>query len=315
MRSSHTTFFFILAISLSGLLPQSRLGAQAPAECPLPGNLGSAKTLPPSPKVSAETLIAEYHGSKLPTGRAIKSAPGERSEGIKEIIPAKYLSRYLEWKKEFLKTEMARKEWELYDHTPDFTLTIQISRDNAKGASTSNYVWNDSGKLVSATITLGSQIEEGYPNPIYYPVMNSLMPFESSMPVSQEVLAAVKIAHEFGHLNRAVDANPKLYQLQMELIPLYNKLFLSNGRDANDPRLLEMAQKMGGTPVEIWEDREYWGETNAMVFLRDKFSEDNRRCLLFSRIKHSVDLYAKSYEDRFLKVAQSTSAPSSCGWQ
>ena len=47
---------------------------------------------------------------------------------------------------------------------------------------------------------------------------------------------------------------------------------------------------MGGTPREIWEDREYWGEANAMIYLRDRFTEENLRCPLFSRIRRSVDL-------------------------
>ena len=97
-------------------------------------------------------------------------------------------------------------------------------------------------------------------------------------------------------------------------MPQYNQIFLSNGRDASDPRLIELARKMGGTPVEIWEDREYWGETNAMLYLRDRFAEDGFRCLLFSRIKRSVDLYAPSYEERFLNIAQSTPSGRHCGW-
>lgn len=88
-------------------------------------------------------------------------------------------------------------------------------------------------------------------------------------------------------------------------MPQYNRIFLSNGRDARDPRLIELQRKMGATPVEIWEDREYWGETNAMLYLRDRFADDGFRSLLFSRIKHSIELYARDYEERFLDVAQS----------
>ena len=97
-------------------------------------------------------------------------------------------------------------------------------------------------------------------------------------------------------------------------MPQYNRVFLSNGRDANDPRLIELARKMGATPVEIWEDREYWGETNAMLYLRDRFADDGFRCLLFSRIKRSVDLYAREYEERFLNIAQSTPSGRRWGW-
>src|SRR5262249_50780623 len=146
-------------------------------------------------------------------------------------------------------------------------------------------------------------------------VMNSLVPTDTSYKVSGNTLAATKLAHEFGHVNRTAKIDSKLYQLQAQLIPQYNKLFLSNGRNATDPHLLDLAGQMGGTPVEIWEDREYWGEANAMLYLRDRFTEDSLRCSLFTRIRHSVDLYAKSYESRFLAVAQSAPSKNYCGWQ
>ena len=127
-------------------------------------------------------------------------------------------------------------------------------------------------------------------------------------------MAATKMAHEFGHVNRTANGDSVLYQLQLQLMPEYNSIFLSNGRDVHDPRLIELAKRMGATPVEIWEDREYWGETNAMLYLRDRFAEDSMRCLLFSRIKRSIELYAPGYEERFLTVAQSIPSDRRCGW-
>src|SRR5258705_63985 len=168
--------------------------------------------------------------------------------------------------------------------------------------------------LTAATITLGMRLDEGYPNPIYFPVMNSLVPTDSSNRINGNTLAATKIAHEFGHVNRTGKVDSTVYQLQSQMIPQYNKIFLTNGRNPNDPRLLEMAQKNGGTPVEIWEDREYWGEANAMVYLRDRFTDESMRCPLFSRIRHSVDLYAKNYELRFLEIARASPSRKVCGW-
>jgi hypothetical protein len=72
---------------------------------------------------------------------------------------------------------------------------------------------------------------------------------------------------------------------------------------------------MGGTPVEIWEDREYWGEVNAMVFLRDKIAKQGYHCSLFNKIKEFVDMYAKPYRQRFAEVAESPSVPYGCSWQ
>jgi len=234
--------------------------------------------------------------------------------GIKEEIPAKYLERYQAWKNEFLATESGREQWYRYATDPILKLTITLTRDNAEGATTGKYKWNESGQLIAATIVLGNHLDKGYPNPIYFPVMNSLVPTGTANDVTGNTLAATKMAHEFGHVNRTTKVEGALYQLQTQLIPQYNKIFLSNGRNPKDPRLVELAQKIGGTPVEIWEDREYWGETNAMVFLRDRFTEERQLCPIFNRIRSRVDLYAKSYEPRFLEIAKSVTSKGICGW-
>ena len=244
----------------------------------------------------------------------ISETADDSAGGIREEIPAKYAARYQAWKNEFLATESGRQQWHRYETDPILKLTITITRDNSEGATTGKYKWNESGQLIAATIVLGYRLDEGYPNPIYFPVMNSLVPTGTANDVTGNTLAATKMAHEFGHVNRTAKVDGALYQLQAQLIPQYNKIFLSNGRNPKDPRLIELAQKIGGTPVQIWEDREYWGETNAMVFLRDRFTEERQLCPIFSRIKSSVDLYAKSYERRFLEIAQSVTAKGTCGW-
>jgi YD repeat-containing protein len=261
--------------------------------------------------MSMPALVSEYHGTDTETFVTPTSDDG----GIKEVIPAKYTERYLAWKKDFLSTEAGREQWGLYEKNPDFTLTITVARDNAEGAATGKYRWDSSGKLIAATITLGSRLDNGYPNPIYFPVMNSLISTESYVPISGNTLAATKIAHEFGHVIRTAQVDSHLYQLQGQLIPQYNKIFLTNGRKAGDPKLEDLAEQMGGTPVTIWEDREYWGETNAMLYLRDRITSDDMRCSLFNRIRHSVDLYAKKYEKRFFDIANANPTPKLCGWQ
>jgi YD repeat-containing protein len=267
---------------------------------------------PDRDEILCPLLIAAYHGAEP---LAEKRAGNDQGKGIIEDIPEKYAARYLNWKQEFLSTEAGRDQWASYQNNPHFTLRITISRDNAEGATTGNYEWNSAGNLVAATITLGNRLDAGYPNPIYFPVMNSLGPTQSFDKISGITLAATKIAHEFGHVNRTAKVDHVLYQLQGQLMPEYNKIFLSNGRNANDPRLIELARQIGGTPVEIWEDREYWGEANAMVYLRDRITEESMRCPLFTRIRRSVDLYARSYEMRFLEVAQESPSRKICGWQ
>jgi hypothetical protein len=239
--------------------------------------------------------------------------PSEKS--IRELVPEKYKKRYLEWKAEFLSTPTGRNEWAAYERNERFVLTIVVSDENVRGAGTSKYKWNDSGELVAATITLGGRLSEGYPNPIYYPVMNSLSPAKLSYQISGSILAATKIAHEFGHLNRMLKTNGATYLLRTELVPLYNRIFTGNGRNVRDPRLIDLARRMGGTPVEIWEDGEYWGEVNAMLFLRDKIAEQGYQCSLFNRIRMSVDTYARPYRERFAEVAVSTSDSSGWVWQ
>lgn len=255
--------------------------------------------------------IAEYHGA--PAREPARD--DKKLGGIDEDILRKYAARYSQWKAEFLSTEAGRNQWALYEANPHFTLTITVARENAEGATTGNYKWNSAGQLSAATITLGVRLDAGYPNPIYFPVMNSLVPTETSHRVDGNTLAATKLAHEFGHVNRTAKVDASIYQLQAQLIPKYNEIFLTNGRNQNDPRLLELARQIGGTPVEIWEDREYWGEANAMLYLSDRFTDESLRCTLFNKIRQSVDLYAKNYEKRFLEVAQSTPAKSICGWQ
>lgn len=251
-----------------------------------------------------------YHGVEPVAG----TARSDRGPGIKEDIPGKYLARYEAWKAEFLSTEVGREQWAQFKADPNFTLTITVSRDNAEGATTGAYRWSEQGALIAATIVLGTRLDEGYPNPIYFPVMNSLVPTESLTRIDGNTLAATKIAHEFGHVKRTSQVDSAVYQLQTQLIPQYNKIFLSNGRNARDPRLVEIESKIGGTPVRIWEDREYWGEANAMVYLRDRFTDERMRCALFTKIKSSVDLYAKSYETRFLEIVRATPNQKTCGW-
>ena len=277
----------------------------------VPFSVGHTFTQPIPNELAVQQLIASYHGVES-TETATSDDTGG---GIKEEIPAKYLSRYQQWKEEFLSTEAGRTQWNSYQNNPSFTLHITIAKDNAEGATTGKYKWNDSGQLVAATITLGMRLDEGYPNPIYFPVMNSLVPTESANRISGDTLAATKIAHEFGHVNRTIKADSTVYQLQSQLIPQYNKIFLSNGRNPNDPKLIELADKIGGTPVQVWEDREYWGEVNAMMYLRDRVTDDGLRCSLFSKIRHSVDLYAKDYEKRFLDIAKTSPSRKICGWQ
>jgi RHS repeat-associated protein len=221
-------------------------------------------------------------------------------EKIEENIPEEYKERYDAWKKEYLSTEAGRKQWAKYADDKNFTLTITVADrgkrqggvDPNQGAETGNYEWNSEGGLKAATITLGNNINSGYPNPANYPVTSSLQNPDKGYDVSGKVLAATKIAHEFGHVNRTASTDAKLYQLQQQLIPEYRELFFQN---RNDPRLAGMARQMGGTPAEISVAREHWAEANTIPYLRDRYPGGKG---MPGRIKKAIEAYQKTYPGR-----------------
>ena len=265
----------------------------------------------------ADALRHDVHSRTEKGAHASRSGvfPGPRAGGLHEEVEPRYKKRFERWKKEFLSTDIGRMQWDMYARHSHLTLTITVAADNKRGAGSGNYKWNDAGELVSATIVLGSRIDEGYPSSIYYPVMNALEPYESARLLSRNVLAATKIAHELGHVMRISETPEAVYRLQAKLVPIYNKIFLSNGHNVNDPRLVDLAKQMGGNPVQIWEDREYWGEANAMLYLRDRVAKETFHCRIFNKIKRSVELFAKPYEERFTEIAKSQGVIYSCSWK
>ena len=204
--------------------------------------------------------------------------------GIREDIPAKFKEKYLKWKTELMSSDYGHQEWERYEANKNFILTITVSGTEGQGAGTGEYKWNDEGELVEATITLGNKIDKGFPNPIYFPVMNSLSSYSDSYEISGSLLAAAKFAHESGHVNSTYKTSSKVFRLQNSLMPTYNKILLDNGYNVRDQRLLDLVAQMGGTPVEIWENREYWGETNAMRYLLDRIHKEEFYCSVFNKI-------------------------------
>lgn len=229
--------------------------------------------------------------------------------GIVEKIPAKYQARYQKWKIELLSTAFGRAQWERYANNKNFVLEISVSNKENQGAGTGNYQWNEKGELVGATIVLGWKLDKGFPSPVYFPVMNSITDFNIPGEISNDTLAATKFMHEFGHVNMTLNTNYAVFQMQNNLIPDYNKILLSNGYNIRDQRLIDLAQKMGGTPVEIWENREYWGETYAMSYLLDRVQKADFYCSVVKKINYNVTTFAKTYKDRFFEIANSQSMP------
>lgn len=229
--------------------------------------------------------------------------------GIREVVSERFKARFAAWKAELLTTEYGRTQWEKYANNKDFVLTITVAGSKEKGAGTDKFQWDEAGNLVGATITLGGGIESGYPTPIYYPVLNSLAIDTSSYSTSGKLLAATKLSHEIGHVNQAAAANMKFLQLQNRLIPEYNAIMLKNGFRSNDKKLLDLAAEMKGTPVEIWESREYWSEVNAMLFLNERISKEDFYCSVFKKMRYNLESYAKGYESRFLDHPEFAGSP------
>lgn len=250
---------------------------------------------------------AAYHTGGSDIRSSIIKTPTDG--GIREDIPANYRAKYEEWKSEFLSTEIGRTQWNTYANNKGFILTIAMSGSTGKGAGTDKYRWDEAGNFVGATITLGGSLNKGYPNPIYYPVMNSLSSGDTTYSISGRILAAAKISHEFGHVNQTAKANKNFLQLQNSLMPIYTSIFLKNGRNIRDSKLIDLARQMGGTPIEIWESREYWSEVNAMRYLTERINKEEFYCYVFNRIKQNIENYAKDYEQRFGQYPEFSASP------
>ena len=219
--------------------------------------------------------------------------------GIREEVSKKYRDRFERWKTELLATDFGRRQWEAYASNKAFVLTIKISGDKGKGAGTDKFQWDSQGNFVGATITLGTEIDDGYPNPIYYPVLNALSAERSSYMISGRILAASKLSHELGHVAQTANANVATIEKQSKLIPEYTSIFLKNGHNIKDTKLIALAEQIGGTPIEIWESREYWSEVTAMNFLKERLKDESYYCFVFNKIKNNVQTYAREYVDRF----------------
>lgn len=249
-----------------------------------------------------------YHSTAISDSGKVTKTPTDG--GIIENIPPKYQDRYQKWKTELLSTTFGRLQWEKFAQNKNFILKITVSNKENQGAGTGDYEWNEQGELVAATIVLGWKLDRGFPSPVYFPVMNSISEFNIPGEISNETLAATKFMHEFGHVNITLNTNYQTFQLQNKLIPDYNKILLSNGYNTKDQRLIDLANKMGGTPVEIWENREYWGETNAMGYLLERVQKTDYFCSVVKKINYNVVTFAQTYKDRFSEV---TNAKTSSG--
>jgi len=227
--------------------------------------------------------------------------------GIREGVAQDARQRYESWKDEMLATEFGRQQWDAYANRKDFLLTIIVSDDRKYGAGTDDFEWDDKGNLVAATISLGKNLDKGYPDPVYYPVMNSLATYDGLYTIDGDILASTKIIHEIGHVNFTAQTNAKLFQKQNKLMASYNSIFLRNGYNTRDPRLVALADELGAKPIEIWEDREYQSEVGAMRYLMERINGESFYCSVFGRIRRNIADYARNYQNKFDTIVNSGS--------
>jgi len=258
--------------------------------------------------ISARSTTSTYRFENDPADIPIRIVATPTDGGIREEVPLKYRERYEKWKSELRATDLGREQWDKYASNKSFILTIVVS-GGQKGAGTDKYLWNDEGQLVGATITLSAALQDGSPPPIYYPVLNSLSTDTTTYSISGPIVAATRLSHELGHVNQTSEASMKLIQQQNNLIVQYNSIFMENGLNSKDTRLLDLADQLKGTPVQIWESREYWSEVNAMLYLSQRISKENFYCFVFRKIRRNLETHAKAYEDRFSKYPEFNNSP------
>jgi hypothetical protein len=257
---------------------------------------GAATAAVAHPALSFSSL--EYHSELLLDSGKTYSRKGD-DHGIKEVVPKEYRSRYQKWKDEMLATEYGRELWNTYAINKEFRLTIKVSGSRKFGAGTDDFEWDHNGKLVAATITLGKDLDKGFPDPVYYPVMNSLAAPKDEYGIYSNLLASTKLAHEIGHVTFTAKVNGSQFQKQNELMESYYKIFLHNGFNTRDPRLVALEGELGAQPLAIWEDREYWSEVNAMKYLVERIGKEWFYCTVMNKIKRNVEDHAQNYRDRF----------------
>ncbi len=64
--------------------------------------------------------------------------------------------------------------------------------------------------------------------------------------------------------------------------------------------------------MKIRENREYWSEVNAILFLNERINNEEFYCRVFTKISRNIEDFAKNYEDRFATAIASNTIDTNC---
>ncbi len=239
-----------------------------------------------------------------PAGSPPTATPGGEgaASNLAENIDPKFKERYEKWKAEYLSTEEGRRTWARFAENPEFNLTLRMSEAEEKqvpaadrGAArqgarvdVNTYQWDASGKLVGATIVLGSQLGSNYPSSTNYPVTSSLearRDHPGDRSVGGNVLAATKLAHELGHLESKVNMTPEElrdYREKLELSEKKRQLY-EQTHDIQHPDIRAIDQKLGSFEEQRRRE-EHAAEAAAARFLEERLGDK-----MPDRVRDAID--------------------------
>lgn len=237
-----------------------------------------------------------------PAGGDPATAGGNaQAGGIAEDIDPKLRERYERWRAAYCSTDVGRKDWEAFANNPNFTLTIRMSEADEKGiknyqaryqaqrggVASTGYRWDGNGSLVAATIVLGSKLAREAAE------KNGNYPVSSVAHLRGDDLAAVKIAHEFGHVKRTASLTPREtldYQNELEKGAEVRRAYKpGNPTDADFLARSAELEDIAGNPQE----RERWAEANVIPFLEEKHGNSMPR-----ETRDAIEAYRKQYPGR-----------------
>jgi TonB family protein len=140
-----------------------------------------------------------------------------------------------------------------------------------RGAQTRDFVFDATGKLISATIVLGPEFGKDAPrNKTDYPVLVSLAP---DYEISREVRAVAALAHEFGHIHHIRRIGGKVFQRQNELLDENEAGFFKYGTEwFQQSYYREIVTKLGCLPSNVGHQREIEAEAFVIPVIVDYFA-------------------------------------------